>query len=60
MTEFFYWLGDTFTAFFDIFKNAGNLPNYIFIAVGFGLLFWWLGLQKKYNAKAAADPKQLK
>jgi len=60
MMKFFYWLGDTFTAFFDLFQNVGNLPNYIFIAVGFGLLFWWLGLQKKYNAKAAADPKQLK
>jgi hypothetical protein len=60
MTEFFYGLGNTFTAFFEIFQNAGNLPNYIFITVGFGLLVWWLGLQKKYNDKAAADPKQLK
>jgi hypothetical protein len=60
MTEFFYWLGDILTAFFNLFEKAGNLPNYIFIAVGFGLLFWWLGLQKKYNAKAEADPKQLK
>tara|TARA_B110000091_G_C13735493_1_gene440931 strand:- start:1018 stop:1200 length:183 start_codon:yes stop_codon:yes gene_type:complete len=60
MTEFFYWLGDTMTAFFGVFENAGNLPNYIFITVGFGLLLWWLGLQKKYNTKAAADPKQLK
>jgi len=60
MTEFFYWLGDTLTAFFEIFQNAGNLPNYIFIAVGFGLLVWWLGLQKKYNDKAKSDPNQLK
>ena len=60
MTEFFYWLGDTLTAFFGVFENAGNLPNYFFIAVGFVLLFWWLGLQKKYNAEADANPKQLK
>lgn len=60
MTEFFYQLGDLLTAFFDLFENAGNIPNYFFIAVGFGLLFWWLGLQKKYNAKAKAESGQLK
>ena len=60
MTEFFYWLGDLFTAFFNLFEKAGNVPNWIFIGTGFCLLFWWMGLQKKYNAKAASDPKQLK
>ena len=60
MTEFFYWLGDILTAFFNVFENAGNLPNYFFIAVGFGLLLWWLGLQKKYNEDADANSGQLK
>lgn len=60
MTDFFYWLGDLFTAFFDLFENLGDIPNWIFIITGFVLLFWWLGLQKKYNAKAASDSKQLK
>ena len=60
MTEFIYWLKDILIAFFEIFEKSGNLPNYFFIAVGFGLLFWWLGLQKKYNEKAESDPKQIK
>lgn len=60
MTDFFYWLGDLLTAFFDLFENAGNIPNYFFVTLGFVLLFWWLSLQKKYNAQADADSKQLK
>jgi len=55
MTDFFYWLGDMFTAFFDVFEKAGNIPNYFIIATGALLLFWWLGLQKKYNEKAERE-----
>lgn len=61
MTEFLYWLGHFLD---DVFATTlvplGNIPNYFFILVGFGLLFWWLGLQKKYNEKADSDSKQLK
>ncbi|MDG1476481.1 MAG: hypothetical protein P8Q14_05000 [Vicingaceae bacterium] len=61
MTEFLYWLGHFLD---DVFANTlvrlGNIPNYFFIIIGFGLLFWWLGLQKKYNEKAESDSKQLK
>ena len=60
MTDFIYWLNEMFNVFFGVFEKAGNLPNYFFVAVGFVLLFWWLGLQKKYNEKAESDPKQLK
>ena len=61
MTEFFYWLGHFMQ---DVFAMTlvplGNVPNWLFIALGFGLLGWWMKLQKKYNDEAAADPKQLK
>ena len=60
MTDFIYWLGDLFIAFFDLFEQLGNLPNYAFIALAFALLFWWLKLQKDYNAEAESNPSQLK
>lgn len=52
MTDFIYWLGDVFYAFFGLFQKLGNVPNYIFIVVGFLGLFYWLNMQKKYNKKA--------
>jgi len=55
MTDFIYWLGEFFQLWFDFFEKAGQVPNYIFIVLGFGLLFWWLGLQKKYSDKAKRD-----
>ena len=30
-------------------------PNYIFLALGFVGLFYWLALQSKYNKKAEQD-----
>ncbi|MBL4594084.1 MAG: hypothetical protein JKX68_09750 [Flavobacteriales bacterium] len=60
MTDFLYGLGDFFTAFFELFKKLGNIPNYCLIALAFGLLFWWMKLQKDYNAEAASNPNQLK
>ncbi|MGB0881612.1 MAG: DUF6341 family protein [Vicingaceae bacterium] len=60
MTDFIYWLNDMFNAFFDVFEEAGNLPNWIFIIAGAALFSWWMLLQKKYNQQAKADPKQLK
>jgi hypothetical protein len=35
-------------------------PNYIFLAIGFVGLFYWLILQKKYNTQADNNPGQLK
>ena len=55
MTDFIYWLNDLFTAFFDLFEKLGNLPNYAFIAMAFGLLFWWLKMQKDYTEKAEKE-----
>jgi hypothetical protein len=55
MTDFIYWLGDAFYWFFDLFEKLGNLPNYAFIATGALLLFWWLGLQKKFTEKAERE-----
>jgi len=34
-------------------------PNYIFLALGFIGLFYWLWMQKKYNDQAANDPNQI-
>lgn len=52
MTNFIYWLGDVFNAFFNVFEKLGNVPNYFFIVVGFLGLFYWLNMQKKLNKKA--------
>ena len=61
MTEFLYWFGHFVQDnLFVPLELVGNLPNWSFIALGFGLLGWWMKLQKKYNDEAAADPKQLK
>ncbi len=60
MTDFIYWLGDFFTTIFGWFEKLGNLPNYGLIALAFGLLFWWMKLQKEYDNKAASDSNQLK
>lgn len=55
MTDFIYWLGDVFYAFFGLLKKMGNIPNYTFIALGFVGLIYWLNLQKKYNKKAQKE-----
>lgn len=52
MTDFIYWLGDVFYVIFGLMEKLGNVPNYIFIVLGFFGLFYWLNLQKKYNKKA--------
>ncbi len=52
MTDFIYWLNDALNAFFNVFEKLGNIPNYIFIVLGFVGLFYWLNLQKKFNKKA--------
>ena len=52
MTEFFYALGDFFQATFKILPKLGNLPNDIFLIVGFIALILWLRQMAKYNQEA--------
>ncbi|HEX4886646.1 MAG TPA: hypothetical protein VFV37_01250 [Luteibaculaceae bacterium] len=41
--------------FVNILENLGNLPNVLFILVGFVGLGYWLKLQGKFNKKAQHD-----
>lgn len=43
-----------------IFENVGNMFNTAAIILGFVGLFFWLNIQKKFNAKALNNPDQLK
>ena len=57
LSDIFWGIGDIFQWTFQIFEVIGNSFNYFLIAVvGFGGLFYWLNLQRKFNAKAANDP----
>ena len=52
MTDFIYGIGNVMYLFFYQFEKLQNLPNNLFVVMGFVLLFWWMSLQKKYNTKA--------
>ncbi|MES2627431.1 MAG: hypothetical protein V4616_00555 [Bacteroidota bacterium] len=39
--------------FENILEVLGNIPNFLFIVVGFVGLFYWLKTQGNYNKKAA-------
>ncbi|HET6245428.1 MAG: uracil phosphoribosyltransferase [Bacteroidetes bacterium] len=52
MNEIIYGLGKLFQESFKILNLLGNIPNYIFIATGFILLFYWLKEMVKYNREA--------
>lgn len=58
LSDIFWGIGDFCSnVLFIPFEHVGNIVNYIFIIVfGFGGLFYWLNLQRKFNAKAANDP----
>lgn len=45
---------------FGIFEIIGNSFNYSVIVLGFIGLFYWLNLQKKFNAEAESNPNQIK
>jgi hypothetical protein len=45
---------------FGIFEIIGNGFNYAVIVLGFIGLFYWLNLQKKFNAEAESNPNQIK
>jgi hypothetical protein len=46
--------------FENVMEPLGNLPNLLFLIGLFVGLFVWLGMQKKFNAQADADPNQIK
>ena len=52
MNELIYGLGELFQASFKILTTLGNIPNYIFIVIGFVLLFYWLKEMANYNSEA--------
>jgi len=54
----FHGIGDFLTWTLGIFEVLGNTVNYAVIVLGFVGLFYWLNLQRKYNAQANA--KKLK
>jgi hypothetical protein len=51
-TDFFWALGDLFQMTFTIFEFIGNKLNYLLIVFGFGGFFYWMNLQRKFNAEA--------
>lgn len=53
-------LEDLFLWSFGILESLENLPNNIFIVLGFVMLGYWLYLQGKFNKEAAANPNQIK
>ncbi len=42
------------------FEYIGNIVNYLFLALGFIGMFYWLNWQRKFNQQAENDPNQLK
>ncbi len=56
MTDFIYSLGDIFeTIFIYTIEPLGNIPNYIFIGVGFAALGYWMVTMKNYAKKAREE-----
>lgn len=51
---------DLFVWSFGILENLGNIPNDIFLVLGFVMMFYWLNLQGKFNKAAANNPNQIK
>lgn len=59
MNSFWLTLGKILNGawFYD---NIGDIFNYSLIVLGFIGLFYWLNLQRKFNAQAEKDPNQIK
>lgn len=53
-------LGDLIKWTFGILESFENLPNVMFIIVGFIGFGYWMMLQNKYNKEAENNPNQLK
>jgi hypothetical protein len=52
MKDLVFALGDFLTETFKILPKLGNLPNIIFIIIGFILLIYWLRAMTNYNREA--------
>ncbi len=53
-------IGDFLVWSFGGLEFLRNLPNMIFLALGFVGLIIWLRMQSKYNKEAANNPNQIK
>lgn len=42
-------IGDFFEWTFQILPMLGNIPNYIYLAIGFLLFFYWMGQMVKHQ-----------
>ncbi|MDC3252728.1 hypothetical protein OAU25_00575 [Crocinitomicaceae bacterium] len=63
LNGFFRGIGDFLTWTFNILENdmpTTFLVNTGAVLLGFVGLFYWLNLQRKFNAQAENDPDQLK
>lgn len=62
LTDIFWGIGDFMTWTFQLLQAdmIGDGFNIACICLGFGGLFYWLNLQRKFNEKAENDPNQLK
>jgi hypothetical protein len=52
MNELIYGLGNLLQESFTILPILGNLPNVLFIIIGFILLFYWIREMANYNREA--------
>lgn len=52
INELVYALGDFFEATFKILPKLGNMPNNLFIILGFILVIFWVSQMAKYNKEA--------
>ncbi|TNE55885.1 MAG: hypothetical protein EP338_01920 [Bacteroidetes bacterium] len=59
-TDFFYGISDFLTWSYQFYDNVGNFLNNLFLLTGFFGFFFWMYWQRKFNAKAANDPNQIK
>ena len=59
-SKLFYGIADFMQWTFGFFESVGNIFNYSCIVLGFVGLFYWLNLQRKFNADAANNPNKLK
>jgi hypothetical protein len=50
--DFVYGLGDLLESTFKILPAMGDLPNNIFIVIGFVLFIYWIKEQGRYNKEA--------
>lgn len=49
VSDIVYGLGDFVEATFEILPVLGNLPNYLFIVLGFIFFFYWMGQMNKHR-----------